>query len=397
MSSDSNSLPAILPPPDENSSAVVPHSDSAPVVVASSQPALPTAPGSDIQATKYLTPAEMQNAQQLAQGININDTMALISFAAKPQKEMSALTDPIMKMVATKDTGEVGVVLTDLMTQVKALNASSFAAQSETWAANLPLVGGMFSKVQHFISEYEKVGTKIDRITVELEKSKDTLNRDIAILDQLYNQNAQYFRQLLVYIAAGEIKLGQLGPEHDQLAAKAKAEQDPVLAQQASDMGNVISRIERRIYDLKLTSMISLQTAPQIRLVQNGDQALVEKIQTSLLTTIPLWKNQVIIAITLYDQKRGLELQREVTNTTNELLLKNAEMLQQGSTEVARETERGVVELDTLRTVNDRLINTIEETLKIQEEGRQKRQEAEAQLEQMQKDLQAKLTEVRDR
>jgi uncharacterized protein YaaN involved in tellurite resistance len=355
------------------------------------------APGTEIQPLKYLTPQESAQAQQLAKTIDVRDALAVTSFAAKPQKEMTALTDPIMKIVATKDTGAVGEVLTNLMTQVKELNASSFAAQSETWLAQLPVVGAMFSKVQHFISQYEKIGTKIDRIVIELESSKNTLNRDIALLDQLFAQNSAYFRQLLVFTAAGEMKLQELRPDHEKLAAQARAANDPVLAQQVSDLGNAISRLERRVYDLKLTTMIALQTAPQIRLVQNGDQALVEKIQTSIMTTIPLWKNQIIIAITLFDQKKGVELQRAVADTTNELLLKNAEMLQQGSAAVARETERGVVEIQTLQTVNQRLIDTIEETLQIQVEGRQKRQEAEGQLEQMQKDLKNKLTEIRSR
>ncbi len=377
MSADATSLPAVQPAAETNLPAV--------------------APGRDIQALKHLTPQELQQAQQLAHTLDVRDSLAVTAFAAKPQKEMTSLTDPIMKMVTTKDTGAAGEVLTNLMTQVKALNAGSLSQQAESWAVQLPLVGGMFSKVQHFISEYEKIGVKIDRIVVELDTTKNTLNRDIALLDQLYAQNTAYFRQLLTYIAAGELKLQDLRPEHEKMAQEARSSNDPVLAQQASDLGNAISRLERRVYDLKLTAMIALQTAPQIRLVQNGDQALVEKIQTSLLTTIPLWKNQVIIAITLFDQKKGVELQRAVTDTTNDLLLKNAEMLQQGTAAVARETERGIVEIETLHTVNQKLINTIEEALQIQAEGRQRRQEAEGQLEQMQKDLQAKLTEVRTR
>ena len=355
------------------------------------------ASGAETQASKYLNVQELNEARQLAKNLNVQDALAVTSFAAKPQKDMTSLTDPIMKMVMTKDTGAAGEVLTNLMAQVKQLNAGSFAQQSESFLVNLPVIGGAFSKVQQFISQYEKIGTKIDRIVVELDGTKNVLNRDIALLDQLYAQNMNFFRQLLIYTAAGEYKLEELRPEHEKLAGQARASNDPILAQQVSDLGNAISRLERRVYDLKLTTMIALQTAPQIRLVQNGDQALVEKIQTSIMTTIPLWKNQVIIAITLFDQKKGVELQRAVADTTNELLLKNAEMLQQGTTAVARETERGIVEIQTLQTVNQKLIDTIEEALQIQAEGRQKRQEAENQLEQMQTDLQKKLTEVRSR
>ena len=165
-------------------------------------PALP--PGGDIDPFKYLTPTETQQAHQIAQTLNIHDTMAVTSFAVKPQKDMSSLTDPVLKMVSTKDTGPVGESLTNLMAQVKELNASSFAAQAEGWAAHLPVIGPLFSSVQRFISEYEKIGTKIDHIVVELESSKNTLNRDITLLDKLYDQNAIFFRQLLTYIAAGD-------------------------------------------------------------------------------------------------------------------------------------------------------------------------------------------------
>lgn len=378
---------------DESMLAPTPAPRPTPVIDIPSEPPGP----SPIDALKYLSAEELAQAKQIAASLNVNDTLAVTSFAAKPQKELSSLTDPIMKQVMTKDTGVAGEALTELMAQVKRLNADSFAQQAESWITKVPVVGGMFSNVQQFISQYEKIGVKIDRITAELDKSRMVLNRDIVLLDQLYDQNRGYFRNLLTYIAAGELKLQELGPQHIKLAEQARASNDPVLAQQANDLRNAISRLERRVYDLKLASIISLQTAPQIRLVQNGNQSLVEKIQTSLLTTIPLWKNQIIIAITLFDQKKGLELQRSVTDTTNELLLKNAEMLKMGTTEVARETERGIVELETLQKVNQQLIETIEETIQIQEQGRQKRQAAESQLEQMQKDLHAKLSETRVR
>ncbi len=352
-------------------------------------------PEGEIQALKHLTPAELQEAKQLAQALDVRDALAVTGFGVRPQKEMSAVTDPILKMVATKDTGAAGEVLTTLLQEIKALDAGSFAAKAERGISKLPIVGGWFSKLQQFISRYEKISTKIDRTIVALEKSKNVITRDIAMLDKLFDQNGIYFRQMLTFIAAGDLKMEALRVEHAALAEEASASHDPVLAQQASDLANAISRLERRVHDLKLAAMVSLQNAPQIRVVQNTDQALVEKIQSSILTTIPLWKNQVIIAIALFDQKKGLELQRQVTRTTKELLLTNAEMLRQGSIGVAQETERGIVEIETLRAVNEKLIDTIEETIRIQQEGHRKRMQVESELEQLKAGLQAKLAEVR--
>jgi uncharacterized protein YaaN involved in tellurite resistance len=354
---------------------------------------LPTV-GGEIQALKHLTPGELQEAKQIAQTLNVRDTLAVTGFAVKPQKEMTALTDPILKMVTTKDAGVAGAVLTELLLEIKTLDAGSFAAKAERGLSKLPLVGGMFSKLQQFISQYEKISVKIDRTVVELEKSKNTLTRDIAILDKLYGQNGTFFRQLLTYIAAGELKLDALRAEHAALAEQVNVSGDPIEAQQASDLGNAIARLERRVHDLKLAAMVSLQSAPQIRLVQNSDQALVEKIQSSILTTIPLWQNQVIIAITLFDQKKGVELQRLVAQTTNEMLRRNMEMLREGTLASAQETERGIVEIETLRVVNQQLIETIEETIRIQEEGHRKRAQVEAELEDLQEGLKNKLTQV---
>lgn len=353
-------------------------------------------PASDgeIQALKHLTPAELQEAKQLAQALDVRDSLAITSFAVKPQKELAALTDPILKMVTTKDSGVAGQVLTDLLQEIKSLDAGSFASQVESKLSKVPLLGRMFDKLDKFVSQYEKVSVKIDRTVVELEKSKNTLMRDVVMLDKLYEQNSLYFRQLLTYIGAGELKLDALRVEHAGIAEQARASRDPIEAQQVADMGNAIARLERRVHDLKLAAMIALQSAPQIRLVQNSDQSLTEKIQSSILTTIPIWKNQVIIAIALFDQKKATELQGAVARTTNDLLRKNAEMLRQSTTDVARETERGIVEIETLRAVNDQLIATIQETIEIQQEGSRKRKQVETELENLQAALTAKQAEV---
>ncbi|MGQ9682759.1 MAG: toxic anion resistance protein [Anaerolineae bacterium] len=346
-------------------------------------------------ALEKLTPAEVEQARQVAAGLDVNDSLAITSFAVQAQREMGGVTDPILKMVTTKDAGPAGTALTNLLEQVRVLNASSLAGQAESVLASLPGLGPLFSKARAFISRYETVARKIDRIVVELESAKRTMLRDIATLDQLYAQNLQLYRSLLVYIAAGEIKITELQKEHAALVERASASGDPALAQQASDLGNLITRLERRVYDLKLTAMIALQSGPQIRLVQNGDQSLVEKIQSSILLTIPLWKRQIIIAIALFDQKKAIQLQRAVSGTTNELLQQNAALLRQGTAEAARESERGIAEIETLVKVNDELIATIEEAIQIQQEGRQKRIAAEAQLAAMQQQLKETLTRAR--
>jgi uncharacterized protein YaaN involved in tellurite resistance len=346
----------------------------------------------DIQALDQLTPAERQEANQLAQNLNVSDALAVTAFGVKPQRDMSALTDPVMKLVMTKDSGAAGEVLTSLLEEIRTLDAGSLATQTERALSKLPLVGWMFDKLRQFVSRYEKIGTKIDRITVELDKAKNVLTRDITMLEKLYEQNSGFFRQLLTYIAAGELKLDAL---HGERAGKLPdAAADPVATQRSADLATAAARLERRVHDLKLTAMISLQSAPQLRLVQAGNQALVEKIQSSILTTIPLWKNQIIIAIALFDQQKGLALQQQVAKTTNELLTKNAEMLQQGTTGVAREVQRGVVEIETLRDVNQKLIHTIEETLEIQAEGQRKRRVVEAELGNLQSDLRKALSSI---
>jgi uncharacterized protein YaaN involved in tellurite resistance len=356
---------------------------------------VPTGPDGEGRALQRLTAGEAQEAAEIARALDVRDSVAIGSFGVKPQKEMNALTDPIMRLVATRETGEAGRSLTSLITAIRELDADSRMGQLESAAARLPVVGPWFRGARRFIARYEKVGVKIDRTLAALETSKNTLSRDVALLDRLFEQNVACIRGLLTCIGAGEITLHRLRAEHRARAEAAAASQDPVDVQDAADLGDGITRLERRVHDLKLSAQVAMQSGPQIRLVQSADQALVEKIQSSILTTIPLWKNQVIIAIGLFNQRKALELQRAVTETTNDMLVRNAAMLKQGTVAAARESERGIVELETLRQVNRTLIETIEETLRIQAEGRQKRQEAEAALEVIQQDRQARLVEAR--
>ena len=348
----------------------------------------------EIQAMKHLTPEEVRTAEQMARSMDIRNSLAITSFGVNSQREMSALADPILRMVATKDSGVAGDVLTGLLSEIKGFD-TGMLADLRSGLHSLPIVGRMFNKLERFKSRHEKIGAKIERTTVALERSKSQLTRDIAALDKLYDRNSDYFREMLTHIAAGEMKLGDARKEHEALAGQSRASGDPVEIQRAADMDDAISRLERRVHDLKLAAMISLQRAPQIRLVQNANQALVEKLQSSVLMTIPLWRTSIAMAIALFNQKKASDIQKEVTDATNKLLASNSAMLKKNIAAVATEMQRGIVSIDTLRVVNRELIDTIEASLRINEDGRTKRQQAEAELEQLQEELKAKLTEVR--
>jgi uncharacterized protein YaaN involved in tellurite resistance len=346
-------------------------------------------------AVPALAADEMARADEIARRFDPRSGTAILQFGVSTQRRMSELVTPILQKVRTKDAGPAGEALSALMARVKELKADSITGQAESLLARVPVIGRAFSQMRQFLSRYEKVAVKVDRITEELKQARQTLLADITQFDLLYAENAADFRETLVYVRAGEIKLEELRAEY--AAAQARTQEDGSLdaAQAARDIGDLVNRLERRVHDLKLTAMVALQMAPQIRLVQAGDQTLVEKIQSSILTTIPLWKNQVVLAISLFNQQKALELQRAVTDTSNQLLAANARMLQQGVTGIARERERGVVELSTLQEVNNRLIATIEETLQIQQEGRRKRHEAEGQLQGLQLQLQQALVRAR--
>lgn len=351
---------------------------------------------SDVQATQgfepivdvaTLTPEELAQAKSIAQGIELKDSQAVIQYGISAQTNISSFADTILEQIRTKDSGEVGAILSDMMVKIKDLNVDGLGK------------GGFFSKllggVRKFIAKYEKLSVHIERIVNELEKNRMNLLRDITLLDNLFKKNAEYLHDLDVFIAAGQVKLEEVyNTILPELKKKAEQSNDPMDAQELQDFNQALNRFEKKLHDLKLSRMISIQTGPQIRLIQGNDQALVEKIQGSILTTIPLWKNQLVIAISLFRQKKALELQREVSNTTNEMLTKNSELLKQGSVDVAKETERGIVDIETLKKVNADLISTIDETLKIQADGRQKRKQAEQELSQMEGDLKKRLQNV---
>jgi uncharacterized protein YaaN involved in tellurite resistance len=256
--------------------------------------------------------------------------------------------------------------------------------------------GKISSSIEEVLSRYQKTGAQIDRISVKLERSKNVLLTDINLLERLYENNKEYFHALNIYIAAGELKLEELNEVTIPALRKlAEATQDQMKFQEVNDMIQFADRLDKRLYDLKLSREITIQSAPQIRLIQNTNQTLVEKIQSSIMTAIPLWKNQVAIALTLIRQRHAVEAQKQVSKTTNELLLKNAEMLKTNTIETAKENERGLVDIDTLKKTQESLISTLEETLLIQEEGRSKRRMAENELVLMENDLKQKLISIK--
>ncbi len=339
-----------------------------------------------------LPPEAQKEARKIAETIDISDSQAVIQYGVGAQSKISGFADTILTEIRNKDAGYVGDVLGGLISTINDVDVGGLGGEKGVLDR---MFGGLKRRIEKFMQRYEKLSTQIDKVVGDLDGARMNLLKDIAMLDNLYEKNMEYLQNLDVYIAAGKLKLDEFRstvlPEMEQ---KARASNDPVDAQKLQDLNQLINRFEKKLHDMQLSRMIAIQTSPQVRLIQNNNQTLVEKIQSSILNTIPLWKNQIIIAISLFRQRRALDVQREVTDTTNNLLKKNAEMLKEGSIGVARESERGIVEIETLQKVNTDLIATIEETLQIQHEGRQKRAQAEAELQKMEGELKERLRRV---
>ena len=337
-----------------------------------------------------LAPADLAKAKEIAKGISVEDSQSIVQYGVGAQAKISGFADTMLSQIRTKDAGEVGAALTDLVFKIKEVDVGSLSSDHKG------LFAGLVNAAERFMARYTKLEAQIDKIVDDLSDSRMTLLKDITMLDQLYQKNVDYLHELDLFLAAGQLKLDELrSTALPELAAKAKASGDPMDAQKLNDFSAFLERLEKKLYDLKLSRMIAIQTAPQVRLIQNNDQTLVEKIQSSIMTTIPLWKSQIVIAISLFRQKKALGVQKAVTDATNDLLTRNSELLKTGSIEVAKESERGIVEIETLKKTNDDLIATLEETLKIQTEGREKRAQAEKDLAQIESDLKAKLAAVR--
>ncbi|AKS38500.1 tellurite resistance protein TelA [Anoxybacillus gonensis] len=331
-----------------------------------------------------------QKALALAEQIDPRNHQAILQYGVAAQAELSRFSHSILNHVQKKDVGPVGEVIQELMTKMKEVNVEDFAMNKKSFFARM--FQSVTQSVQHILSKYQKLGVDIDRIADQLEKHRQMLFRDIMMLETLYEKNKEYFDALNIYIAAAELKLEQLRTKTiPELEKKALQSQNQMDVQEVNDMIQFADRLEKRIHDLKLSRQITIQTAPQIRLIQHVNQTLVERIQSSILTAIPLWKNQLVIALTLLRQKKAVEAQKAVTKTTNELLLRNSEMLKMNTIEAAKENEEGLVSIETLKKTQENLLETLEETLKIQQEGRMKRQRVEQELIDMEEQLKQRL------
>ncbi|GAB2023093.1 toxic anion resistance protein [Pseudolactococcus yaeyamensis] len=352
---------------------------------------LPTQSTTTVNTLATLSEEEVGKAKELSKSLDENNSQSVIEYGSLAQKKIGDFSQSVLNKVQAKDLGEVGSALTDLMYQLQESNPNDLVAEDPGFFKK------MFGKVKKSIFEvtqkYQKLGAGIDKISIKLTHEYKGLLEDNKTLETLYAENLDYFHALNVYIAGAELKIKEL----DQTIipqAKIEAENTPdnaIAVQKISDLESYKNRLDKRQYDLKLARQITIQQAPQIRMIQNTNQELAEKIQTSINTAIPLWKNQVAIALTLLKQKDALTSQRIVSNTTNDLLTKNSEMLKQSSIEAARENERGVVDIETLKTTQANLIETIQETMNIQREGAIKRRQGEVELAQLEEEIKAKL------
>lgn len=325
-----------------------------------------------------LTPVQRARVEELKNSINLMDSQTTIQYGVGAQRNISSFSDHILAQVRSKDSGYVGELMSDLVLKVKDAGVDQL---EDGPLDKIPFLKNASRAVKRFMQRYEKLEVQIDHIEQQLEQARMQMLKDITMFDGLYEKNLEYFQELQIYIAAGEEKLKELREiTLPRLHAEASAKGDPMSAQAVRDFEDTVNRFEKKIHDLKLSKTIAIQTAPQIRLIQNNDKMLVDKIQTAVLSTIPLWKSQIVIALGLHRQESVLKMQRSVSDATNTLLTKNAELLKQNSVDVARESERGIVDLQTLKKVNADLISTIEETIKVQQEGRIARQNAEAEL-----------------
>jgi uncharacterized protein YaaN involved in tellurite resistance len=333
-------------------------------------------------------------AIQLAEQIDPKNHQAMISYGTQAQGKLLTFSHTMLEHVQKQDVGEVGDIINDLMKRLQEVTPDDLRQEKTSFFGRV--FGKISKSVQEVLSKYQKTSAQIDRISVKLDRSKNVLLSDIGMLEKLYENNKEYFNALNIYIAAGELKLEELNNKTiPELKRAAQTTNDQMKFQEVNDMIQFADRLDKRLHDLKLSREITIQSAPQIRLIQNTNQALVEKIQSSIMTAIPLWKNQVAIALTLIRQRHAVEAQKQVSKTTNELLLKNAEMLKSNTIETAKENERGLVDIDTLKKTQENLITTLEETMRIQQEGRTKRRQAEHELANMESELRQKLLEIK--
>ena len=325
--------------------------------------------------------------------IDINDATEIIQFGAPAQDKISKFSDSILEDVKTKNTGEVGDLLANLVSQIKSFDSDIVGTKKKGFFAKL--FSSAKKELDYIIARYSKIEKNIDTIEGNLEKDKLQMLKDISIFDTMYEKNLEYFKEISLYIIAGDRKIEELRTKVlPELKEKAEKSGDQLDIQKVNDMEAMITRFEKKIYDLKTTRIISIQMAPQIRLLQNNEAELVEKIQSSITNTIPLWKNQMVLALGINNAKQALKTQQEVSKLTNEMLVKNSETLKQGSIDIAEESEKAIVNIETLQKTNQNLIETLDKVIEIHETGRIKRKEAEQTLTEIEKELKEKMLEI---
>ena len=368
---------------------VAPETKEAPAPAASSELAEQAADPAFSE--NNLTPEELQMGNEFSQKIDLHNSQAILQYGVGTQKKMADFSEAALNNVRTKDLGEVGNMLSSLVIDLKSFDVTE---QDKGFK-------GLFKKSSNKITsmkaKYDKAEVNVNNVCTALENHQVTLMKDIALLDKMYAVNLTYFKELSMYILAGKKKLEEVrNGELAAAVAKANASNLPEDAQAAKDLQSMCDRFEKKIHDLELTRMISIQTAPQIRMVQNNDTLMAEKIQSTIVNTIPLWKSQMVLALGIEHSAQAAKAQREVTDMTNELLRKNADILKTATIDTAKESERGIVDLETLKHTNESLISTFDEVLKIQTEGREKRRNAEAEMQRMEDELKKKLLEIRN-
>ena len=349
-------------------------------------PAAQTAPKLD---SSQLTPAERKAIDDFEKQIDVSNPDHILLFGADAQKKIADFSDTALEAVKTQDTGEIGDMLVNLVTELK-----GFEADAEEPKGLRKLFSNANTRMEGMKARYTKVSGNVENIASSLEQYQVQLLKDVAMFNRLYEMNLTYFRELSMYIMAGEMRLKEIREgDLEKLRAKAAETGDAMDAQAAKDLADQCDRFEKKLHDLKLTRQVALQMAPQIRMLQNNNALLVERIQSTLVNTLPLWKNQMVLAIGLHHSQQAMKAQRAVTDATNELLKKNAETLKMGTLETAKEAERGIIDLETLTKTNQDLIDTITEVQRIQKEGRDKRREAEKRLAEMEDELKKKMLE----
>ena len=338
-----------------------------------------------------LSPEEQKMVNDFAEKIDITNSQMVLQYGAASQKKLSDFSETALSRVKTKDMGETGELITSLISELQGFDATTEQPKG---------IFGFFKKTSNSIEQlktrYDSADKNVERIKAQLEDHQVTLMKDITMLDKMYELNLVYFKELTMYILAGKKKLAEVRA-NDLKAAQEKAQrtQLPEDAQAARDLADLCDRFEKKLYDLELTRNVSIQMGPQIRLIQSNDTMMAEKIQTTIVNTIPLWKNQMVLSLGLEHGRQAMEAQRAVTNMTNELLRKNADTLKMGSVETAKEAERGIVDIETLKYTNQSLISTLDDVLRIQQEGAQKRAAAEQELRQIEGELKQKMLEMR--